>query len=221
MHDHRIMRIVFAVLVVIGGSNGLSVADEQADKLQDDKANDQVVEVEQDSKELSVPPLDHVVYPENRPEWLGNPVQQSDNVATFVVVSGPCETREESQRELRLMRQAAFATFIKSVVGTFGSAGFYQVSDERFDQELTLRRYSGELEVGGTTHYEDAVEIQITQSERDAMLEAWKNIEVTRRMATLGVATVGGFIALVVSSTVFGAAIRRREQKAGLASESV
>ena len=84
-----------------------------------------------------------------------------------------------------------------------------------------MRRYSGELKVGGTTHYEDAVEIQITQSERDAMLEAWKNIEVTRRMATLGVATVGGFIALVVSSTVFGAAIRRREQKAGLASESV
>ncbi len=206
-------RLVLVALVLLGCASGMSVADEQAAKDSDKSVNDQVAEVEQDPKELSVPPLDHVVYPESRPEWIGNPLQERDNVATFVVVSGPCETRDESVQELKLMRRVAMSNFIENAVGAFGSAGFYQISDKRFDEELTQRRYSGELTVGGTTQYEDAVEIRITESERDSMLDAWKNTEVTRRMATLGVVTVGGFLTLIVTSTMFGIAIRRRERK--------
>ncbi|MGI9466648.1 MAG: hypothetical protein ACR2OA_05960 [Rubripirellula sp.] len=218
---HLKRRLVLAAVVLLGCTSGLSVAGEKAAKASDKSVNDHLAEVDQDPKELSVPPLDHVVYPESRPEWISNPVQERDNVATFVVVSGPCETRDESVQELKLMRSAALSTFIDNVVGTFGSAGFYQVSDKRFDEELTQRRYSGEVMVGGTTQYEDAVEIQITESERDSILEAWKNTEATQRMAVLGVVTVGGFLALVTSSTMFGVAIRRRERKLRSASESV
>ena len=221
MHDYHLKRrLVLAALVLLGCTSGMSVADEKAAKASDQSVNDQLAEVDQDPKELSVPPLDHVVYPESRPEWTGNPVQERDNVATFVVVSGPCETRAESLQELKLMRRAALSTFIENVVGTFGSADFYQVSDERFDEELTQRRYSGEVTVGGTTQYEDAVEIRITESERDSILDAWRNTEVTQRMATLGVVTVGGFLTLVASSTLFGIAIRRRERKLQKASGS-
>ena len=136
------------------------------------------------------------------------------------MVSGPSETRDESLRELKLMQRAALSTFIENVVGALGSAGFYQVSDKRFDEELTQRRYSGEVTVGGMTQYEDAVEIRITESERDSILDAWKNTEVTQRMAMLGVVTVGGFLTLVASSAVFGIAIRRRERKLYSTTES-
>ena len=211
---------VLAVLVLLGCICSLSVADEQAAKASDKSVNDQLVEVDQNPKELSVPPLDHVVYPESRPEWLSDSVQERDKVATFVVVSGPCETRDESLQELKVMRRAAMSNFIENLVGTFGSAGFYQVSDKRFEEELTQQRYSGEVTVGGTIQYEHAVKIRITESECDSILDAWKNTEVTQRMATLGVLTAGGFLALVASSTMFGVAIRRRERKSRSASES-
>lgn len=214
MYEYRCeTRLVLAALVLLGCTSGMSAADGQTAKAKDQSINDQLVEVGRDPKELSVPPLDHVVYPESRPEWIGNPMQERENVATFVVVSGPSETRDESLRELKLMQRAALSTFIENLVGTFGSSGFYQISDKRFDEELTLRRYSGEVTVGGTTLYEDAVEIRITESERDAMLDAWKNTEVTQRMATLGVVAAGGFLTLVTSSTMFGIVIRRRERK--------
>ncbi|MAI73036.1 MAG: hypothetical protein CMM01_19315 [Rhodopirellula sp.] len=221
MYDHHCKtRLVLAALVLLGCTSGMSAADERTAKARDQTIDDQRTEVGQDLKELSVPPLDHVVYPESRPEWIGNPVHERDNVSTFVVVSGPCETRDESLRALKLMRRAALSTFIENVVGALGSAGFYQVSDKRFDEELTQRRYSGEVTVGGMTQYEDAVEIRITESERDSILDAWKNTEVTQRMAMLGVVTVGGFLTLVASSAVFGIAIRRRERKLYSTTES-
>lgn len=216
----RETRLVLAVLFLLGCTSGISAEDGQTAKVKNQSINDRLVEVGQDPKELSVPPLDHVAYPESRAVWIGNPVQESENVSTFVVVSGPCETRDESLRELKVMRRAALSTFIDNLVGTIGSVGFYQISDKRFDEELTLRRYSGEVTVGGTTQYEDAVEIQITESERDAILDAWKNTKVRQRMATLGVVTAGGFLVLVASSAMFGIAIRRRERKLYPTSES-
>lgn len=214
MHDgHRKTQLVFLALILLGSSSGFLVAGDQADKSPDKQVNKPLANVEENPKQLSVPPLDHVVYPESRPEWLGNPLQQSDGIATFVVVSGPCETREESLQELKLMRNAALSTFIQNVVGSSVAADFYQVSDKRFREDLTLRSYSGELKVGGTTQFEDAVEVRITELERASIMEAWKNSKVTQRLTVLGVVTVGGFMTLVASSSVFGIAIRRRERK--------
>jgi hypothetical protein len=76
-----------------------------------------------------------------------------------------------------------------------------------------MRRYSGEIIVGGTSQYEDAVEIRVTESERKLILDAWQNIEVSRRLQALGVAMFGGLAVLVVSSTAIGVVARRQDRK--------
>ena len=212
MYDYRSRTIwVLAAVVLLGFTSGISAADEQPTKARDGDVNHPVNAGDQDPKELSVPPLDHVVYPKSRPAWIKDPVQQKNNIATFVVLSGPCETREESLQELKLMRHAALSTFIETVTGSVENTDIYSVSDEKFERDLIQRRYAGKLSVGGTTQYEDAVEIRISEAERNLIQKAWKNIKVTQRMITLGFMTCGGLITLMVSSTVFGAAIRRRE----------
>lgn len=218
MHDFQWRTSFLAAAILLGSMFGRVVAEQPQDESGDKVA---VVTDDQNPHELSVPPLDHVVYPDNRPVWISDPVKQQGEEVTFVVVSGPCETPEESKREVKLMLRATLSTFIQNVTGSFGSDDFYQISDPQIDRDLTQRRYSGEISVGGNTQYEDAVEIRITQAERDRILNAWKNIEVAQRLRNIGVVAFGGFITLVVSSSVFGVAVRRRERKQLLPSDSV
>ena len=210
MHDFQWRTLLLAVPFLLGCTLGRVTADEPGSKPQENVKKAKEVK---GAKELSVAPLDHIVYPKDRPTWISDPVKQEGNETTFVVVSGPSDTRDQSLQDLKLMRRAALSNYIGNVTGTFGSTDFYKISDQRIDRDLSGRRYSGELTVGGTTQYEDAVEIRVAESERKLMLDASKNIEVSQRLATLGVATLGGFITLVVSSTAIGIAVRRRERK--------
>jgi hypothetical protein len=218
MHDFQWRASFLASVILFGSMSGRLVAEQ----LQDD-SGDKVASVtdDQDPQKLSVAPLDHIVYPESRPGWISDPVKQQGDEVTFVVVSGPCETSEESKREVKLMLRATLSTFIQNVTGSFGMDDFYQISDQRIDKDLTQRHYSGELMVGGNAQYEDAVEIRISKVERDRILNAWKNIEVVQRVKKLGVVAFGGFITLVVSSSAFGVAVRRRERKQSSPGDSV
>ena len=155
MHDFQWITSFLAAAILLGSMFGGVVAEQPKDESGDNVA---IVTDDQNPHELSVPPLDHVVYPDNRPVWISGPVKQQGKEMTFVVVSGPCETPEESKREVKLMLRATLSTFIQNVTGSFGNDDFYQISDQQIDKDLTQRRYAGEITVGGNTQYEDALD---------------------------------------------------------------
>jgi hypothetical protein len=159
-------------------------------------------------KELSVAPLDHVVYPESRPNWLSDPLD--DEAFRVVVVSGPCETVEESLEELRLMQRAAVSTLVTQIAASDGQFDFYHFDDEKIEQEHVIRSYAGELTKGGQPRYEHAAELAFSKAQRQQVQEAWQNIEVRDRLGAMGVVSFSGLVVLICGSAVTGLFSRRK-----------
>ena len=159
-------------------------------------------------QQLSVAPLDHVEYPEARPDWINQETDVSEEEARFVVLSGPCDTPEESLEELAIMQRAALATFIVGVTDSGGVSDFYPLSDGRIEGYVH-RSYEGEVTSGDVIRYEHAVEMVIDDKERKRMEQAWQNVEVRDRLGALGVMIVGGLAVLMSSSAVLGMTTRR------------
>jgi hypothetical protein len=166
-------------------------------------------------KELSVAPLDHIEYPDDRPEWISRAPTFDEDSFSIVVVSGPCETPEESLQELKLMQRAAVSTFVTRIAKSDGCFDFYPISDEVIDRELVTNRHAGQVTQGDMTKYEHAVEIRIPDARRQQIVNAWKNIEVRDRLGALGVVTFCGLVMLICSSAListFGRRFERRER---------
>ncbi|MGI9470900.1 MAG: hypothetical protein ACR2NZ_05185 [Rubripirellula sp.] len=174
---------------------------------------------EDSPQQLSVAPLDHVVYPDSRPEWINQAADVSNDEARFVVVSGPCDSPEESLEELNIMQRAALATFISSVTGSGGSYDFYPLSEERM-QKFIEQSYEGQVTAGDATRYEHAVEMVVSAADRKQIEQAWKSLEVRDRLGALGVMVFGGLIVLMGSSAVLGMTTRRIERREKLSSSS-
>lgn len=162
---------------------------------------------------LSVAPLDIIDYPEDRPEWVSQPLEIDKDAVSIVVVSGPCETREESVEELRMMRRAAVFTYVAQISESGGRYDFYPISDEEIDSELVKRRYSGTVTQGDMKMYENAVELRIADHQRQEIQSAWKNVEVRDRLGALGLVVFGGLVMLICSSALVGVASRRVERR--------
>jgi hypothetical protein len=165
------------------------------------------------SAELSIAPLDHVVYPDSRPGWVGRSVDLEGVADTIVVVSGPCESPEQSLEELQLMQRAAISTYIARLTET-GTFEFYPITNEEIERDLVVRSYSGEVLQGDETHYEHAVELMFTPEKRQQILTAWKQVEVRDRLAALGVVSGLGTVLLICSSVLVGVFSRRSERQA-------
>ncbi|MCG8649089.1 MAG: hypothetical protein MI861_04615 [Pirellulales bacterium] len=163
--------------------------------------------------QLSVPPLDHIIYPEDRPEWVDARPSLDELPHTWVVISGPSETPEQSVNDLKLVQRAAVETYLKGLPGADGRSDFFPITDQWIEDELAVRRYSGELTQGGDKRYEDAVELRFDQSTRQQMLTALKNVEVRNRLGALGVLVSSGLVGLMCSSAFFGFWSRRVERR--------
>jgi len=168
---------------------------------------------EQSPQPLSVAPLDFIEYPEDRPAWVGHPTDFEEDTHTIVVVSGPCETPEESIAELKLMQRAAVSTYISRITDSGGEFDFYPISDESIDRQLVVRRYSGQVTQGDMTQYEDAVELAFTEEKRQEIKAAWNKLAVRDRLGALGVIVFGGLVVLLCSSALVGMASRRVERR--------
>jgi hypothetical protein len=166
---------------------------------------------------LSVAPLDVIDYPQDRPSWVSQPLQIDKDSRSIVVVSGPCDTREESIEELRLMRRAAVSTYVSLVCESGGQYDFYPISDEEIDAELVRRSYAGTVTQGDMKMYEDAVELRFTDDQRQEIEAAWKNVEVRDRLGTLGFLVFSGLVMLICSSALVGVASRRVERREKMA----
>ncbi len=166
---------------------------------------------------LSVAPLDVIEYPESRPSWVGQPLEINESSVSIVVVSGPCETREESIEELRLMQRAAISTYISQLTDSGGQYDFYPISDEVIDSDLVKRRYSGTVTQGDMKMYEDAVELWFADDQRQQIQAAWKSAEVRNRLGSVGICVFSGLVMLVCGSAVTGMASRRVERREKMA----
>ncbi len=163
---------------------------------------------------LSVAPLDHIEYPEDRPDWVSAAPSLKEFPHTWVVVSGPSDTPEESAADLKLMERAAIATYIKGLPGADGRFDFYPITDEWIENELVCRRYAGQLTEGGMERYEHAVELRFDKETQKQMLASLKNVEVRERLGAIGVLVFTGLIGLICSSAFVGMLSRRAERRA-------
>ena len=169
---------------------------------------------------LSVAPLDHVEYPDHRPDWVEPSVEGEDQVTTIVVGSGPSDSVEESLKELRVIRRAAIDTFVREVTGNADANTIYSISDEEMDRDLVTRRYEGEVTQGGSTKYEHAVELRLDADRRREILASLDNVEVGHRLSAIGVLTVGGLLTLMGSSALLGVVLRKTSKPEATADES-
>lgn len=165
------------------------------------------------AKELSVAPLDHVEYPESRPAWMADRPAADDPSFRAVVVSGPCDSPEESAEELRLMQRAAVSNLVTQIAPSDGRFDFYRPSDDEIERDLVRRRYAGEVIQGDQTRYEHAVEIEFSEAEQQRVLQAWQAQEVRHRLGAMGVMTFSGLVLLICGSAAAGMFSRRVQRR--------
>ena len=158
---------------------------------------------------LSVPPLDHVEYPNSRPDWVSNKPDFSGETDTIVVVAGPCETKNECLEELRWMQRAAVTTYVARLVDSVGFTDEYEPTDEEIAERLVSRTYTGEVTAGGQAKYEHAVELRFDPEVKAQVMAAWENVEVADRLGALAASAALGAVLLMCSGGLIGIASRR------------
>lgn len=159
--------------------------------------------------ELSVAPLDHVVYPDDRPSWLDKLPSIGGEVDSIVVVSEPALTAEAAAEELRWMQRAAIATYVSQLVDQPGQFDVFSPDDETINRDLVTRRYDGVVTIGDETHYESATELQFDMAQRKLIDDAWKNAEVGRRLKAFGGLASLGLVTLFCTGGLIGVVSRR------------
>ena len=164
------------------------------------------------AKELSVPPLDHVEYPDDRPAWLEEAPDFDSDIHTWVVVTQPCDTDDECAEELAVLQRAAVSAYIRQLTGS-ADVDFYPVNDQWIESQLIVDSYTGTLTQSNTPMVEHAVKLEFSRSNQQKILAAWKNIEVRQRLGGLGVLVFLGLALLIGSSSVLGIISRRVERK--------
>ncbi len=170
-----------------------------------------VEEGDDSPRELSVAPLDHVVYPDTRPDWITETADEDSN--RIVIISGPCDTEEESLAEIQLMKRAAAAALVARIAESDGRFDFFPLDDERIEKDYVKESYEGTVKQGDQTCYEHAVEISFSKSQREEVKEAWRNIEVRDRLSAMGVVSFSGLAMLLCGSAVTGMLSRRATRK--------
>jgi hypothetical protein len=158
------------------------------------------------SKELSVPPISHVTYPDNRPQWivdkadLSGSIHDPETKHKLVVVSSPSDTAQEADDDCRLLAQAALLTYCNTAL-EIDTQDLDPTSNVTLD-EMISRRYDGTVSQGDTELYESAWEFTIDDATRKKLLHVSKNVEVRNRLAILGIGVFGGFLLLFISRRV-------------------
>lgn len=161
------------------------------------------------STALSVPLLEHIEYPDDRPEWITEKSNLSELPHRWVVVSGPSDSIEESKKDLKWMVNASIETYMKGLPGAEGRSDFFDPSEEWVERRLVAREYQGEVTQGGTTRYESVVELKFDRAARTEVLATLKNEQVRDRLGAAGVVVFLGLAGLICSSALLGVVARR------------
>jgi hypothetical protein len=159
--------------------------------------------------ELSVPPLDHVEYPADRPKWLDQLPSFGSDVDSIVVISDPAETIEAAAEELRWLQRAAIGNYVSQTLESSDRFDVYSPDDETIDHDLVARQYSGVVTIGNETFYEVAAELKFDSKQKEKIQDAWKNAEVEQRLKAFGGLASFGLVILMCTSGLIGIASRR------------
>lgn len=140
--------------------------------------------------ELSVPPMDHVEYPEDRPDWVSEAPDLSSKVHTWAVTSAGCETVEQCEEELDVLVRAAVALYIRETTGWICDDSF--LDDTWIETELIGARYGGTLVRGDTQLHELAVQLRFDSAARQRIADASQASVLGERLrAVAGLFTLG------------------------------
>ena len=166
--------------------------------------------------ELSVPPLDHVAYPEDRPVWVteadnGKPYTVIDG-NKIVVVSQLCDTEKQCEELLMISTRVAADQYVIDLVDFVADGTFYEFSDDEI-VDLITRQYDGTAKQGDMDMYERALELTFTPEKQREIRAASKNIEVDRRLHRMGGFFLGGLVMLFGGSAAIGTIGRLRGRK--------
>ncbi|WP_372724458.1 hypothetical protein [Novipirellula sp.] len=159
--------------------------------------------------ELSVAPLDQFSYPEDRPAWLNELPKLDGDLQSWVVVSSPAESREESEEERKRLQRAALIHYVQGQTDGDTSNEYLSVTDEWIENNLITDRYAGEVKQGDTVLYENAAKLSFDKAIQREIAVAWKRVQVRDRLAATGVLVAGGLCCLVFSSFLTGLIGRR------------
>ncbi|GAA5509289.1 hypothetical protein [Novipirellula caenicola] len=159
--------------------------------------------------ELSVAPLDQISYPDDRPAWLSELPQLDGDLQSWVVVSSPAESRQESEEELKRLQRAALVRYVQGQTDGSASSEYLSVTDEWIENNLITDRYAGEVKQGDTILYENAAKLSFDKAIQSEIALAWKRVQVRDRLAATGVLVMGGLCCLVFSTFLTGLIGRR------------
>ncbi len=155
--------------------------------------------------ELSVAPLSHVVYPDDRPAWIGQSPDLQSDVHTWVVATAGCESVSQCEEELAVLAPAAVSLYIKETADWICPEEF--LDPQWIDDQLIGKRYVGKFHRGDAELHEIAVELRFDREAQRRIAEAKQNAVVRERLQAAGGLFVLGLAGLCCTGgllSVFG-----------------
>jgi hypothetical protein len=177
----------------------------------DNQPSDLVI-VETDSTvPLSVPPLDHVDYPPDRPNWIEEHQQPTGGVdgsdLLISVSSGPAATPEIATEMMEVMARGAVENFLHQQAETLPEAIPVEQIEVDMDwvrRELISRRYDGALSGSESTRYESACLLRIDSVDQQTLHQMIQNLRLQHRLGLVGVVAIICLLGLLSGSIMFG-----------------
>jgi hypothetical protein len=184
----------------------------------DDEVKVETGRDEDDAAELSVAPLSHVIYPADRPGWIEEPIENADGPSeeySVVVTSEPSDSIEEADELLGVYARAAVQSYVDTLYSKHDWATEPEMISLDLDwirDELVVRRYEGNVQVGDETKFEKAVLIRIEADDQKVLETAIADRQLRERLAATGIVILGAFTLLVGGSIVLGGLASRQRQ---------
>lgn len=136
------------------------------------------------SPTLSVAPLDHEIFPHDRPTWIRQTPHFESDVHTWAVVTSGRDSIEDCEAEIEVLKRAAVALYIKQQTGWV--CVDESLDDQWIESELVQKRYVGTLLRGDQQLNEIAIELAFDQEARARIEQQWKSSEVNERLRASG-----------------------------------
>ncbi len=159
--------------------------------------------------ELSVAPLDHVVYPADRPNWLAETPKLEGESHQWVVVTPACDSPKEAADMIAIQARGAVESYVEHLTGATTERMEFSIQDRWVDDVLVTKRYSGEFTEGDASRFEEAVMLSFPPTVQEQIQATWKNFEVRQRLGAMGLCVAGFLGMLFVGSGVLSVVGRR------------
>ncbi|EMI26342.1 putative secreted protein [Rhodopirellula europaea SH398] len=181
----------------------------------DDEVKAEVEPKENDTAELSVAPLSHLIYPDDRPGWIDEPIANDGKDYSLVVTSGPSSSIEEADELIGVYARGAVQSYVDELVSEQEWATepeMIPLDINWIRDELVVRRYEGVVQVGDEQQFEKAILIRIEPDDKKVFETAIADMKLKERLAATGIVILGGFSLLVGGSIVLGGLASRQKQ---------